>query len=127
MKVFFFMIVTHSWFISVVDINDLCPVKPVQLNQSKYENDEIEGVIGGHDVFQHTYPFIIIFFGIPCARLAVTVCRRCYKRSKKASKKALAHPKDHLECSLRPIQATQVTPEQFWTRQKKTRSLLGFK
>ena len=42
-------------------------------------------------------------------QLAVTVCRRCYKRSKKASKKALAHPMDHIESSLRPIQATQVT------------------
>ena len=63
------MIVTHSWFISVVDINDLCPVKPVQLNQSKYENYENEGVIGGHDVFQHTYPFIIIFleFHVRCS------------------------------------------------------------
>ena len=39
----------------------------------------------------------------------------------KASEKALADPRDHLERSLRPIQATQVTPGPFWTRQKKTR------
>ena len=64
---------------------------------------------------------------IPCAQLAGTVCPRCYIRSKKASKKALAHSKDHLEISLRPIQATQVTPGPFWTEQKKTRSLWDFK
>ena len=51
----------------------------------------------------------MIFFGIIWVQLAGTVCPRCYRRSKKASKKALAHPKDHLEQSLRPIQATQVT------------------
>ena len=49
------------------------------------------------------------------SQLAVTVCHMCYKRSKKA----LTHPQDHLEHSLRPIQATQVTPEQFWTRPKR--------
>ena len=65
----------------------------------------------------------MIFFGIPCAQLAVTVCCSCYKRSKKASKKALAHPKDHLECSLRPIQATQLTPWPFWTGQQKKNPL----
>ena len=58
------------------------------------------------------------FFGIPCTQLAVTVCHWCYKRSKKAPKKAFAHPKDHLERSLMPIQATQVTPGPLWTRQK---------
>ena len=36
----------------------------------------------------------------------------------KASKKALAHLKDHLERSLRPIHATQKTNGPFWTRQK---------
>ena len=41
----------HSWFISAVDSNELCPVKPVQMNQAKYENYENEGAIGGHDVF----------------------------------------------------------------------------
>ena len=48
-----------------------------------------------------------------------TMCPRCYKRFKRASKKALAHPKDRLERSLRQIQATQVTPGPFWTRQKR--------
>ena len=37
----------------------------------------------------------------------------------KATKKALAHPKDNLEGSLRPIQATQLSPGPFWTRQKR--------
>ena len=36
----------------------------------------------------------------------------------KASKQALAHLKDHSERSLRPIQATQMTPDPFWTRKK---------
>ena len=64
----------------------------------------------------------LLFFGILCAQLAVTVCCRCYTRSKKA----LSHHKIHLERSLRPIQANQVTPGPFWTR-KKTRSLLDIK
>ena len=54
----------------------------------------------------------------------------CVAGVKKGSKRPLkdpSHPKDHLECSLRPIQATQVTPGPFWTRQKKTRSLSDFK
>ena len=46
----------------------------------------------------------------------------CYTRPKKA----LSHHKIHLERSLRPIQANQVTPGPFWTG-KKTRSLLDFK
>ena len=58
-------------------------------------------------------------FAISWLQPAVTVCCRCYKRSKKASKKALSRPKAHLECFLRPIQATQVTPGQFGTRQKR--------
>ena len=37
----------------------------------------------------------------------------------KASKKALAHLKDLLERYQRPIQATQMTPGPFWTRQKR--------
>ena len=41
----------HSWFISVVDSNELCPVKPVQVNQSKNENHENEGAMGGHHGF----------------------------------------------------------------------------
>ena len=45
------IIPAHSWFISVVDSNELCPVLPVQVNRSKYENNENEGAIGGHDVF----------------------------------------------------------------------------
>ena len=36
----------HSWFISVVDSNELFPVKPLQVNQSKYENHENEGAMG---------------------------------------------------------------------------------
>ena len=36
------------------------------------------------------------------------------KNKKKTSKKALAHLKDHLKRSLRPIQETQVTPGQLW-------------
>ena len=43
------------------------------------------------------------------------------------SKKALAHPKDHLERSLRPIQATVVTPGPFWTRQKRLETYFLFK
>ena len=52
------------------------------------------------------------FFGSSCAQLAVTV-------SKKASKNVIAHFKGHLEHSLRQLQATQVTPGPFWTRQKR--------
>ena len=37
----------------------------------------------------------------------------------KAPKKALALLKDHLEHYLRPIQATQMTPGPFWTKQKR--------
>ena len=44
------IITTHSWFISEVDSNELCPVKAVQVNQSKYENHENEGAMGGHGV-----------------------------------------------------------------------------
>ena len=40
----------------------------------------------------------------------------------KASEKALALVKDHLELSLRQIQATQMTASQFWTRQKRLES-----
>ena len=29
---------THRWFVTVVDSNEICPVRPVQVNQSKYEN-----------------------------------------------------------------------------------------
>ena len=47
---------------------------------------------------------------ISCAQLAGTVC------PKKAPKKARAHFKDYLERSLRPIQATQMTPGPFWTK-----------
>ena len=71
-----------------------------------------------HSVFSITIN-LTFFFGIPCAQPTVTVCCRCYKRSKKASKKDLAHPDDHLEHSLRPIHTTQVNPGPFWTRQKK--------
>ena len=43
-----------------------------------------------------------------------TACWDCVSqvllKVQKASKKALAHIKDHLERSLRPIQATQMTP-----------------
>ena len=42
---------THSWFISVVDSNELCPVQPVQVNQSKYENHENDGAMVGLDGF----------------------------------------------------------------------------
>ena len=63
-------ILVHSWFISVVDSNELCPVWSVQVNQSKYENHENEGAMGGHDVFfLAKYPFSNFFFGIPCAQL----------------------------------------------------------
>ena len=61
----------------------------------------------------------MIFFGISCTQPTVTVCCRCYKKSKKASKKDLAHPENYLERFLRPIHATQVIPWPFWTRQKK--------
>ena len=54
----------HSWFISGVDSNELCPVQPVQVNQSKYENQENEGAMWGNDCFQHKYPFTIIFLEI---------------------------------------------------------------
>ena len=108
---FFIERTVHSWFISVVDNNELCPVQPVQVNQSKYKNYENEGPSGAMIFFSITIHLLIFFFENQCAQLAVTVCCRCYKRSKKASKKALAHPKDHLERSLRPIQATKVTPE----------------
>ena len=37
---------THSGFISGVDSNKLDPVKPVQVNQSKYEEYDNEGAIG---------------------------------------------------------------------------------
>ena len=47
------------------------------------------------------------------------MCPKCDIKVQKASKKALSHPKDHLEFSLRPIQATQVTPRPFWTRHKR--------
>ena len=76
-----------------------------------------------------------IFFGIPCAQLTGPVYLRCYRNEKwggqggpgsqvlikvqNVSKKALAHPKDHLEHFLRPIQATQLTPGPFWTGQKR--------
>ena len=36
---------THSWFISVVDSNELGPLQPVQVNQSKYEDHENEGAV----------------------------------------------------------------------------------
>ena len=53
----------HSWFISVVNSNELYPGEPVQVNQSKYENDENDGAIRGHDVFfEHKYSFTVIFF-----------------------------------------------------------------
>ena len=49
----FICINVHSWFISVVDSNKICPVWPVQVSQSNYENLENEGAmgVGGHDVF----------------------------------------------------------------------------
>ena len=77
--------------------------------------------MGGHDVFfLHKYSFTMFFvFFIPCTQLVVTVWRRCYRSCKKASEKALAHFKVHLERSLRPIQATHVTPGTFRTRQKR--------
>ena len=43
--------IEHSWFISAVNSNELCPVEPVQVNQLKYENHEKEGAMGGHDGF----------------------------------------------------------------------------
>ena len=41
----------------------------------------------------------------------------------KASKKALTHPMDHVEGSLRPIKATQVTHGPFWTSHKRLKVL----
>ena len=82
------------------------------MNQSKYENYENERAIRGQNIFSIT-------IHLPCAPPTVTVCRRCYKWSKKATKKDLAHPEDHLECSLRPIHATPVNTGPFWTRHKK--------
>ena len=76
--------------------------------------------------FSTTIHLPSLFFGIARARCD-SVLQVIQKVPKKASKNAIGHPKDHLECSLRPIQATQVTPGPFWTRQKKSRSLLDFK
>ena len=60
----------------------------------------------------------------------VTVCCRCYKISKKASKKALEvqveHPKDHLERSMRPIQQPKCDPWANLDQTKEARSLLDF-
>ena len=58
------------------------------------------------------------------------VCWDCVsqvlQKVQKASKKALAHLEDHLERSLRPIQATQMTPRHFWTREKHLGSMEPF-
>ena len=77
------------------------------------ESKKLLRTIRGHNVFSIT-------IHLPCTPPTVTVCRRCYKRSKKSSQKDLAHPEDHLERSLKPIHATQVNTGPFWTRQKKT-------
>ena len=54
-------VTAHSWFISVVDCNELCPV--YQVNQSKNESHENEGARGRHDFFfEHKYPLTMIFF-----------------------------------------------------------------
>ena len=102
----------HSWFISVDDRKEFCPLEPVNVCQNM-KIVKLTGPSGAMMFFLHNYPFTIIFLGIPCLQLAVTVCCRYYKRSKKASKNGLAHPKDHLERSLRLIQATEVTPGPF--------------
>ena len=41
----------HSWFISVVDTDELGPVQPVQVKQSKYEDHEGEGAMGAMIAF----------------------------------------------------------------------------
>ena len=40
------IITTCSWFISVVDSDELGPVLPIQVNQSKYEDYENEEAVG---------------------------------------------------------------------------------
>ena len=36
----------NNWIISVVDSSVLCPIWPVQVNQSKYENYKMRGPSG---------------------------------------------------------------------------------
>ena len=43
--------VPHSWFISVVDTDELGPVQPVQVKQSKYVDHEDEGAMGAMMTF----------------------------------------------------------------------------
>ena len=68
----------HSWFISVVDSNELDPVWPVQVNQLKYENHENEGALKAMMGFFLAVSIFEFIFGIACAQLAADVCRRCY-------------------------------------------------
>ena len=52
-----------------------------------------------------------------------TACWDCvfqvFQEVQKSSKNALIHIQDHLERSMRQIQATQMTPGPFWTIQKR--------
>ena len=80
---------------------------------------KMRGPLGAMMFFSITINLPLFFLEFHVRILALNVCHRCYKRSKKAFKKALAHPEDHLERFLRPIQATRVTSEPFWTRQKR--------
>ena len=83
------------------------------MNQSKYEDHDNEGAVGANAGFFsiniHIPSFFVIFL--------CTYCWDCVSQVllevQKAFKKALAHNEDHLECSLRPIEATQMTPGQF--------------
>ena len=73
--------------------------------------------------FLHKYRFTVIFLQFhACSFLGL-----CVLGVTEGPKRPLKHLKDHLERSLRPIQATQEAPVPFWTKQKKTRSLSNFK
>ena len=106
------LIISHIWFISVVDRDELDPDQPIQVNQSKYDDHENEGAFG--QSINVNFPH---FLNSMCAPFLDCVFQ-IVQKVQKSSKKALAHLKYHLERYLRLIQATQMIPGPFWTRQK---------
>ena len=69
-------------------------------------------------IFSINIPFKSFFWNsmrAACCDCVLQVLQKVIKKPKKD----LVHPKDHLKRSLRPLQATQLTPGPFWTRQKR--------
>ena len=110
----------NSWLISKVDSNELGPVQPVQVDQSNMKIMKMRGPWEPSWLYQHKYSYSISFLNH--VRSYLGLCVPGVTEGPKASKKTLAHLKDHLEYLGNPND-----PWAIQDQKKKTGSFSDFK